>query len=98
MIPSLQVTNKVPRPRRRDNVLERVLANELILYQVEKDQIFLLNQISAAVWDLCDGSLSEAEIAQTIFESIRTEQDMVLSDVQDTVEQLHKEGLLIDGH
>ena len=42
------------------------LPNELVVYDVERNEVHCLNGIAARVWELCDGKSTVAEIAQLI--------------------------------
>ena len=42
------------------------LPNELVVYDVERNEVHCLNGIAARVWALCDGKRTVAEIAQLL--------------------------------
>ena len=42
------------------------LPDELVVYDVERNEVHCLNGIAARVWELCDGKSTVAEIAQLI--------------------------------
>jgi len=91
---STKATVEDPTPRRRDDLVERALPDELILYDVDKDQVFLLNQTSAAIWDLCDGMRSLAGIADEVSQHFSVARETALSDVESTLQRFQAEGLL----
>jgi len=84
----------VDMPKRRDEVVERALPDELILYNVAKDQVFLLNQTSAAIWDLCDGQRSIDGIAGEIAGHFAASPGVVREHVQRTIASFQERALL----
>lgn len=81
---------------RREGVVERELPGELILYDPERDHAILLNQVAAAVWDLCDGILAPEQIAEQISCNLAAPEDQAMDDVSATITKLAGEGLLVE--
>lgn len=50
-------------PRRRSHVEERLAGEDLVLYDPAGGRLHVLNATAAAIWRLCDGSLSAPAIA-----------------------------------
>lgn len=84
----------VQMPKRRDGLIERELAEELILYDPEGDRAYLLNRIGAAIWDLCDGNHTPKGIARTIAEHFSVPAAKVVEDVNETIARFHQDRLL----
>ncbi len=78
-------------PARKD-VLVRELSNELVLYDKETSKAHCLNPTAAAVWKLCDGKKSVAEIARAIEGDLTPPDGEAL--VWMALGQLNKSGLL----
>lgn len=53
-------------PARRKDLIVRDLADEMTLYDGHTNRAHCLNQTAAAVWRLCDGQKSVAEIARVL--------------------------------
>lgn len=81
-------------PERRDGLIERELPDALILYDPHADRVFLLNCVSAAIWDLCDGECSQEQIAEEIAQQFAAPPDEVLEDVERTITRFRQDGLL----
>jgi hypothetical protein len=83
------------RPKRRDSIVEREVDSELVLHDPMTDRTLLLNSVSAAIWDLCDGARTVDEIARCIAEHFRgSEDDEILRDTVELVGKLQAENVL----
>lgn len=51
---------------RRDDLIVRVLADEVLLYDRRHERAHCLNRTASLVWECCDGRSSIAEIAQKL--------------------------------
>jgi Coenzyme PQQ synthesis protein D (PqqD) len=56
---------------RKDNIIVQELNGEVLLYDLNIDKAFCLNETSALVWDLCDGKNSVSEISQAIGKKLK---------------------------
>jgi hypothetical protein len=84
------------RPIRREKVIERELEGELVLHDPDTERTVLLNPVSAAIWDLCDGEHTVEEIARCVAEHFRgAVEGQVLEDTIEAVERLQSEGVLM---
>jgi len=85
--------NEAPQfmPVRRD-LLVRELSDEVVLYDKETSKAHCLNRTAAAVWKLCDGKSSVAEIARGLEQDLAVPRDEGL--VWMALCQLNKSGLL----
>jgi hypothetical protein len=83
------------RLRHRDRVLIQRAAGTLVLLDLEGGQYFALDEVSARVWELCDG---EHGIG-TIVEAISAEYDAPVETIQEDVlaflEEMLDENLLV---
>lgn len=55
----------VPRAR-QDGLIVRELPNEVLIYDLDRDQAHCLNQTAALVWKGCDGRTTVAEITRLL--------------------------------
>jgi coenzyme PQQ synthesis protein D (PqqD) len=69
------------RLRRKERVLVQRAAGTLVLLDLEEGQYYALDEVSARVWELCDGGLGVGEIA----EAIGAEYDAPLATIYDDV-------------
>ena len=84
-------TSETPQARTKGIVVEH-LADEVLVYDLERDRAHCLNQTAARVWEMCDGQKSVTQIAAEIdakAESQASEEVVWLA-----VEQLSRAGLM----
>jgi hypothetical protein len=85
------------RPQRRERVLTQRAAGTLVLLDLDGGQYYSLDEVSARVWELCDG---EHEV-DGIVASISTEYDApvetIYEDVLAFLEEMEDEKLLVAG-
>ncbi len=48
---------------RKNNILTTELPDEVLVYDLDRHRAYCLNQTAAAIWNLCDGNTSVAEMA-----------------------------------
>lgn len=51
---------------RKNNIVVQELDNEILIYDLETDKVFGLNETSALVWQFSDGNRNISEIAQAV--------------------------------
>jgi len=51
---------------RREGLVIRELADEVLVYDLDRDRAHCLNQTAAFIWQCCDGRTSTAEIARAL--------------------------------
>lgn len=49
---------------RQQNIVIQETGQEILLYDLEKNKVYCLNQTSAMIWNICDGKKSIGEIVQ----------------------------------
>lgn len=79
---------------RKDEIVIQEIDGEVLIYDLRNDKAFCLNATSAAIWKLCDGDKSVADIASRVaadFKATNSEDLVWLA-----LDQLKKEKL-IDG-
>jgi hypothetical protein len=82
------------RPCRRRGVREGRILDRLFLDIPGRSDTMTLNASAAAIWELCDGSHSLAEVAYRLEERFGMPQGGVRADVQTVVERLRSIGAL----
>lgn len=77
---------------RKNNIVIQELEAELIVYLLDTDQAFCLNETSALVWKNCNGKISIADLSKIFSKEMKT----LISDslIEFTIEQLNRENLL----
>jgi hypothetical protein len=61
-----QVYGKRPPKARRDQIIVRELPEEVLAYDLARDQAHCLNHPAAAIWKRCDGQTTPAAIAKAL--------------------------------
>jgi hypothetical protein len=77
---------------RKTNLVLQEIKNETLVYDLDKNKAFCLNETSSLVWQLINGNMSVSEISQSI--SIKLNQPVTDSLVLLALEQLKEEDLL----
>ena len=77
---------------RKENLVIQELEGEVLIYDLEKNKAFCLNETSALVWQCCDGSRTIASITDTVGKQLNSQvnEDLVWL----ALDQLSKENLL----
>jgi hypothetical protein len=56
----------------KNNIIVQELDKELLLYDLERDKVFCLNETSLLIWNLCDGENSIEDIRRKVSEQLKT--------------------------
>lgn len=83
------------RPRRRDRVLTQAAAGTLVLLDLEGGQYYSLDEVSARVWELCDGEHGVGGIVETIGAEYDAPVATIYEDVLAFLEEMLDEKLLV---
>lgn len=81
-------------PRRRTDVVLREEANQTLVCTREGGTTYVLNPTARAVWELCDGSTTVAELADALCEVFAVPRSRVVADVAAILERLSEVGLV----
>ena len=85
------ITNTKPRAR-KEGLLVQELANEVLVYDLERDKAHCLNPTAALVWKHCDGRTGVLEMTRLLEKSLGTSVDEDV--VWCALNQLEKDHLL----
>lgn len=83
------------RLRRRDRVLVQRAAGTLVLLDLEGGQYYALDEVSARVWELCDGTHGVGTIAEHIGTEYDASVATIYEDVVAFLEEMLDENLLV---
>ncbi len=81
-------------PKRREDLVDRVVDDERVLLDSEKNLIHKLNMTASVIWDLCDGATSVDEIATRVGADFGTPREEIEADVRALIEQLAQLGVV----
>ena len=83
------------RLRRKDRVLVQRAAGTLVLLDLDGGEYFALDEVSARVWELCDGNHAARAIAEAIGTEYDASVDTIYEDVVAFLEEMLNENLLV---
>jgi hypothetical protein len=69
---------------------------QAVLLDIESGEYFALNDVGKRVWDLCDGTRTVAQVADTICSEYDVPADTALDDTGALLENLAGAGLVIE--
>ncbi len=80
---------------RKDEIVIQNVGGEVLIYDLRNDKAFCLNPTSAAIWNLCDGNKTVAEISGQVAThfNAKNADDLVWL----ALDQLKEEGLIDSG-
>ena len=81
-------------PCRDKQCMWRIVDNEAIIFSEEGQWLHQLNNVGTEIWNMCDGTLTFAEIADKMCDKFEVEKEIVEADIQSFVEELSKKGLI----
>ncbi|MGC8833147.1 MAG: PqqD family protein [Armatimonadota bacterium] len=82
------------KPRRCSGVRQYELPDGLLLFKPQSLEAFALNASASAVWDLCDGEHTIANIASELSQCTGRTPEELLSDIVTAVQKLLELGLV----
>ncbi len=85
------------RPRRRERVLTQTAAGTLVLLDLDGGQYYSLDEVSARVWELCDGEHGVEGIVEAISAEYDAPVETIYEDVLAFLEEMLDEKLLVGG-
>ncbi len=83
------------RPRRRERVLTQTAAGTLVLLDLDGGQYYSLDEVSARVWELCDGEHGVERIVEAIGAEFDAPVETIYEDVLAFLEEMLDEKLLV---
>ena len=78
----------------REELQYRELDDGGVIYDTVTERIHSLNASAAYIWNCCDGSHTLQQIANELHQYANVPLERAIDDVQQTVAQFQKEGLL----
>jgi hypothetical protein len=82
--------------KRREGIAIRRVEKDLLLLDMENEKIHQFNESASFIWDSCDKSSSEIELAKLLAQRFQVEEHVALNDVSVMVAKLRALNLLID--
>jgi len=86
------------RLRRQETVITQQVEGQTILLRVDDGGYYAIDEVGAAIWTLCDGQRSVAEIVGELMGEFDAAEATIRADVLEFIEDLRRERLLlVDG-
>jgi pyrroloquinoline quinone biosynthesis protein D len=85
------------RPRRRDGLLAQRAADSRVVLDPASGRYYALDEVSARIWDLCDGSRSVAAMVDDLAAEYDAPREEIEADVLSFLAELAGEGLVERG-
>jgi len=82
------------RLRQSTGLVECPMQDELLLYDPRTERVVALNLSARAIWSLCDGRHSAADVAATLGECLGLPPDALETDVGKAISELRDAGFL----
>jgi coenzyme PQQ biosynthesis protein PqqD len=82
------------RLRRQDGVLAQESGGQTVLLRLDDGGYYALDEVGAAVWELCDGERPLNEIVGSLCNQFDAPEATIRADVLEFVEDLRRERLL----
>ena len=84
------------RLRRQEAVITQDVEGQTILLRVDDGGYYAIDEVGAAIWELCDGQRPIGEIVTTLSAEFDAPEATIRADVLEFVQDLRRERLLVD--
>lgn len=83
-------------PRRREDLIAEVIDGDLLLFDPVTANTHHLNETAHAIWRMCDGTRTVADMADALCGPFDVERDAALRSAGDLLQKLAAQGLLVE--
>ena len=80
--------------RKEDAILEKILDDEIIIYDKTTHTIHNFNKTAGILWNLCDGKMPVNEIINYLTEHFKGDKEIITKDVCTALEEMKEKKLL----
>ena len=88
-------TNKASKPQRNESyIVEKIMDDEVILYNRSNHHIHNLNRTAAILWNLCDGEMTIKEMITYLHNNFKGNRKTIGDDVASALEEMRKNNLV----
>ena len=85
------------RLRRQEGVITQEASGQTILLRVDDGGYYAIDEVGAAIWELCDGNRAISDIVVALCAEFDAPEETIRADVLEFVHDLQRERLLVDG-
>lgn len=82
------------KPRAKEAVVEQEIEDELLILNRDANQVYVLNTLAAAIYDLCDGKTQVSEIATILKSNLPSAQLDMDNEIRNLLSTLLEKGIL----
>jgi hypothetical protein len=83
------------RPLARSDITVQLIGDEIMLYDSDNEKIHVLNHSAYAIWQLCNGENSLADMCKQLAVRYADSSLDLIDDIQSTIDEFIQKGLLI---
>lgn len=82
-------------PQRNDiYIIEKIMGDEIVLYNKSNHNIHNLNKTAAILWNLCDGKMAIGEMIKYLHDNFKENKKTIEDDVMKTLEEMENVNLI----
>lgn len=84
-------------PHRKPGFIWRKVEKEIVLFNPDTNETFLLNPTAAAIWEICDGVCTIENIVDSIIERFEADKERkeITQDIVEFIKEGEKNGYLM---
>ena len=83
------------RPMPHPQTAARIVDGSAVIVLADTGQVNVLNSVGTRVWELCDGSRSAREIAETLAAEFEVTPEQARQDVEEFLDQLTRAQMIV---
>lgn len=83
-------------PQRREQVISQKASNDFLLFNMNDGNYYSLNEVGCRIWELCDGTHSIAQLAETLAAEYDAPPETLVQDVMDLLREFRDGKLLAE--
>ena len=83
-------------PKIKENVYIREINDEKVIYDMQNEQVHLLNSTASFIFELCDGSNTKDDIMNCMIDCYEVSNEKAAEDIDNVIKDLKKNFLLAE--
>lgn len=81
-------------PHRKDTIIEKLLENEIVLYNQTDHHVHSLNLTAGIIWNLCDGTMTVQAMIDHLLEKCKGDKQLIEEDCLKTLSEMEQKNLI----
>jgi hypothetical protein len=91
-----KITNFDRCPRRHEQIIVQKGSKDVLLFNMNDGSYYALNEVGNRVWELCDGTLSVAQLVCVLAKEYNAPAEVIETDVLELLEDLRSKNLIVE--